>query len=240
MDSHQRIMQRYRGRHGRAYHQVKRGIPDAAFEWVARSRAAKLAPFVGAQDTVLEYGVGAGWNLAMLPAGRRLGYDLDAQLAPALERHGITFVEDLDELPAGGIDVVICHHVLEHVPDPLVVLGRIRGLLRPGGRLILVVPYEYGRPGRRFDPNEPNRHVYAWNVQALGNLVTDAGFEIRDCRLARYGYDRFAAVWAVRLKIAAWGFRLIRAAGRCLFPLREIRLVAVRGQEQPAGSLDTS
>jgi len=228
MDSHERITQRYQGRQGRAYHEVKRGIPDVAFPWVATSRAAQLARFVTPHDTVLEYGVGSGWNLAGLPCGRKLGYDLHQGLRPVLERQGIEFVEDLSTMADGSVDVVLCRHVLEHTPDPLAALSRIHRVLRVDGRLVLIVPYEFSRRGRRFDPEEPNHHVYAWNVQTLGNLVTDAGFTVQRAGLGRYGYDRFAAVWAVRLRMGRLGFRVIRRLGQCLVPLREVHLLAVK------------
>ncbi|WP_137292731.1 methyltransferase domain-containing protein [Nocardioides dongxiaopingii] len=50
---------------------------------------------------------------------------------------------DLSDLPAavrtGSTDLVLCHGVLEVVPDPAAALGAIREVLRPGGRLSLLV-----------------------------------------------------------------------------------------------------
>lgn len=39
----------------------------------------------------------------------------------------------------GGMDEVLAAHVLEHLPDPAAGLAEMRALLRPGGRLRLVV-----------------------------------------------------------------------------------------------------
>lgn len=58
MGFQEKAEQRYRGDSGRAYYEGKRSIPDAAYPWVARLRAAKIAPYVTASDTVLEYGEG--------------------------------------------------------------------------------------------------------------------------------------------------------------------------------------
>ena len=44
-----------------------------------------------------------------------------------------------DLVPAGSVDVVLCHGVLEIVEDPAVALATIAGLLRPGGSLSLLV-----------------------------------------------------------------------------------------------------
>jgi SAM-dependent methyltransferase len=218
---------RYQGAAGRRYQEGKRAIPAPAFPWVARLRAEKLAPWIRAEDTVLEYGVGLGWNLAALACRRRLGFDVAEFLAPELEKRGIEFVKRTEELASGLADAVICHHTLEHVPNPPGVLAEIRRLLRSEGRLLLFVPYERERRHRRFRPDEPNHHLYSWNAQTLGNLVQEAGFTIETAGVGRFGYDRFAAVWACRLRLGEPGFRLIRWIGHAVFPAREVQVVAV-------------
>ena len=71
-----------------------------------------------------------------------------------------------------------------------------RRLLRPGGKLLLFVPFERERRYRIYRPDEPNHHLYSWNVQTLGNLMTELGFELLDGKVACFGYDRIAAVIA--------------------------------------------
>ena len=44
-----------------------------------------------------------------------------------------------DLVPAGSIDVVLCHGVLEIVDDPAAALGAVAAVLRPGGVLSLLV-----------------------------------------------------------------------------------------------------
>ena len=45
----------------------------------------------------------------------------------------------LDVVPAGSVDVVLCHGVLEFVDDPAAALATIAEVLRPGGTLSLLV-----------------------------------------------------------------------------------------------------
>jgi SAM-dependent methyltransferase len=156
-----------------------------------------------------------------------VGHDAAEFLRPDLEALGLEFCPDTAVLPHGAFDVVLCHHTLEHVSAPAAVLLEIKRLLRRGGSLLLAVPFEHERRYQRFDPAEPNHHLFSWNAQTLGNLVTACGFELRELRLRRYGYECFAAKLAVRLRAGERGFRLLRALAQTLRPLHEISVRAV-------------
>jgi SAM-dependent methyltransferase len=223
-----KIKQRYSGEHGRFYHETKRSIPDSAYPWVVNLRAAKIQPNVSRTDIVLEYGVGTGWNLAELKCEKRLGFDLSDHLEPIVQSHGIEFVRDIKTIADASIDVVICHHVLEHVGNPPEVLDEIRRILHKSGKLLLFVPFEKERRYRRFDPDEPNHHLYSWNVQTLGNLVHDMGFQVKQFKVQKFGYDRFAAVWAVRLGLGQSGFQLVRKAIHLIKPACEVYIMATK------------
>ena len=222
------VSRKYTGEAGKYYHESKRAIPAAAYPWVSRLRAEKIAPFVTEKDVVLEYGVGYGWNLAELNCQRKIGFDMAEFLASSLREHGIEFVKETTSIPSGSIDVVICHHTLEHVLQPPAVFTEIYRLLRAGGKLLLFVPFEKERRYRSFNPNEPNHHLYSWNVQTLGNLVQTAGFHLIEGRVGRFGYDRFAASWSDRFHLGETGFRFLRNAAHLLKPACEVRVVAER------------
>lgn len=226
MDVERDMIRQYAGEAGRRYHDAVHGIAEQAYPWLARIRGDKFRALINPADVVLEYGVGMGWNLAQIPCERRLGYDIADHLEPILERSGIEFVRDLELIPDASVDVILCHHVLEHTANPPEVLTEIRRLLKKGGRLVLVVPHETGKKYHRYDPAEPNHHLYSWNVQTLGNLVERYGFQVVQASMKRYGYDRFAAVWAERLCLGETGFRLLRSLLQRLRPLSEVVVVA--------------
>jgi SAM-dependent methyltransferase len=219
---------RYRGDAGRRYHQNKRGIPDRALPWVARLRAEKLTPYLRPEDIILEYGVGLGWNLAELKCRRRLGFDVADFVEPSLRSLGIEFVADTQSLADGSIDVVLCHHTLEHVLEPPTVLREIHRLLPPSGKLLLFVPLEREPRYDRFRRDEPNHHLYSWNPQTLANLVEELGFQVAEAQPGEFGYSRFAAVWAVKLHLGERGFRSLRRLLHWLRPAREVRVIATK------------
>jgi SAM-dependent methyltransferase len=221
-----KIQQQYQGSAGRHYHTAKRSIPESAFPWIARLRARKIQPHLRPDDVVLEYGVGLGWNLASLCCHRKLGFDVGEFLAESVRQHGIEFVSNPDSLPAGAVDVVVCHHTLEHTAHPIETLSAIDRLLKPGGRLLLFVPYEKESRYRYFNPAEPNHHLYAWNVQTLGNLIQAVGFQVQSARLGRFGQERFAAVLAVRLGLGELGFRALQRLANAIKHEFEVRVIA--------------
>lgn len=221
-----KLKQRYSGEGGKRYHQSKRSVPDSAYPWIAKLRAEKIQPHISETDTVFEYGVGTGWNLAELKCKRRLGFDLSGHLEPVVRSHGIEFVKDIGDIADESMDVVVCHHVLEHTGNPPEILEQTRRILRPDGKLLLFVPFEKERRYRHYNPKEPNHHLYSWNVQTLGNLVRDIGFDIIRGEVREFGYDRFASVWAVRLGREQTGFRLIRRAIHLIKPASEVFIIA--------------
>lgn len=222
-----RAEEAYRGHSGREYHETKRALVPAALPWVMELRVRKLQPHVGRNDTVLEFGAGAGWNLGRLQCGRKLAHDVSDFLKERLTGLGIEFVEDTASLPPNSLDVVICHHALEHLLNPALVLQDFLRLLKPGGKLVIHVPWERERRYRSHSVSEPNHHLYTWNAQTLGNLVIACGYRVELVRTRPYGYERAAGNLAAKLRLGEFGFHLIRRMLMLCFPLVEIELVAL-------------
>ncbi|MFZ3048476.1 MAG: class I SAM-dependent methyltransferase [Desulfatirhabdiaceae bacterium] len=223
-----KIKEQYRGEKGKNYHDAINFVPDNVYPWVARLRRDKIIPFINNQDIVFEYGVGTGWNISELTCGKRIGYDLSAHLEPGLIKNNIEFTNDIHTISDESIDVVICHHVLEHTSCPPDILKDIRRILCKKGKLLLFVPYETGNKYHHYDPDEPNRHLYSWNVQTLGNLVDQLDFKIIKGSIERFGYDRFSSVWANKLHLGESGFRLLRRLIHVIKPAFEVFMIALK------------
>ncbi|HEV7514525.1 MAG TPA: methyltransferase domain-containing protein, partial [Candidatus Acidoferrum sp.] len=77
-------------------------------------------------------------------------------------------------------------HALEHVDAPLEVLQELGAHLRPGGKLVFVVPSEDWRKEKRYHTDDINQHLYTWTPLILGNLFTRAGYSVDRCDLLRH------------------------------------------------------
>jgi SAM-dependent methyltransferase len=119
-------------------------------------------------------------------AATRPGRYVTADLEP-----GFDLQVDIENLAVAdaSFDVVICSHVLEHVNDKLA-LASIHRVLRPGGRLVAMVPIVDGWSSTYENPaitsrSDRKRHFGSGNhVRYYGRDFPDrlaaAGFTVRD------------------------------------------------------------
>jgi SAM-dependent methyltransferase len=95
--------------------------------------------------TVLDVGVGTGRLLSHFPEARRYGIDISINYVQRLVDSGAKVaVGNLEELPYvdGAFDVVFCTDVLEHVENILFAARELVRVTKPGGILIVRVPYK--------------------------------------------------------------------------------------------------
>ena len=105
-----------------------------------------FADLIGARagGTICDLGCGDGYVLRRAVGERRIAVDIARpylETLPASIMRILSWVEDVP-LKAGAIDTLICTDVLEHVRDAGALAREIERLVRPGGRLLLVVPFE--------------------------------------------------------------------------------------------------
>ena len=97
------------------------------------------------QGGVLDVGTGTGYLLAAfaeeLPHFDIVGYDLNDEKEAIVRANGATdfYSGSLATVPK-QFDLITLNHVLEHIPDPVTVLKQAAALLKPDGRLAVIVP----------------------------------------------------------------------------------------------------
>lgn len=111
----------------------------------------------------------------------------------------------LEVVEPASADVVLCHGVLEMVPDPAGALAMIRRVLRPGGALSLLAAQRHAAVVARalaghfqaahelLDSTDPigpvGRAARPFTVDELTELVADAGFALSGVHAVRVFAD---------------------------------------------------
>lgn len=89
---------------------------------------------------------------------------------------GLKVYEKTADVPDGWADLIISNSALEHALHPLMELQRLHPKLKEGGLAVFVVPCEL--PSHEYFPNDRDHHLYSWSPMSLGNLFTEAGFNV--------------------------------------------------------------
>jgi SAM-dependent methyltransferase len=157
------------------------------------------------------------------PRVRILTWDLAADAPPEIER--------------GGFDTIVCINVLEHVEDDATALLRLRELLTPRGRLVLLVPagpFLYNRFDRELG------HYRRYSRRSLGAVLARSGFEVE-----RTFYFNPAGIvgWFVngsllrrrllpsgQMQLFDWFVPLLRIVHRARLPFG-ISVIAIAGRQ---------
>lgn len=179
-----------------------------AVVWEVLSAALREADPTGAGLVVVDAGGGTGgFAVPLAEAGHRVTVvDPSPDSLAALQRRAAerglaveALQGDLGDLPqlveAGSADLVLCHSVLEVVDDPAAALAAVAGVLKPGGRLSLLVANRDAAVLARALAGRPDEAAHAltdpagrwgpadgtarrWTPAGIAGLVAAAGLSV--------------------------------------------------------------
>lgn len=78
-------------------------------------------------------------------------------------------------------DVVFASHILEHIQDTGLFLNKIKSLMKEDGVFFVVVP--------PLKHNIVGGHVHVWNMGLLMYNLILSGFDVRNGRFIKHGYN---------------------------------------------------
>ncbi|CAM1381209.1 hypothetical protein FF3_01950 [Fretibacterium fastidiosum] len=168
--------------------------------WANRT---KFESYISPGDRVLDFGGGGGYLMAQINCAEKRIVEINASAREQAKAMGIEGYAKSAEVADAWADVIISNNALEHTDYPLKELEELHRVLRPGGKIIFVVPcsnYTYA-----YKANDINQHLYSWSPMDIGNLFTRAGFHVLESKPYRHKWPPY--------------YRLLARGGRRFFDL---------------------
>ncbi len=84
--------------------------------------------------------------------------------------------KSIEEIENNSLDIITMFHVLEHLPDPLAILNRLKSKLKSGGKIIIEVPSSTDALVTLYDNSAFKKytywslHLYLFNQNTLARL----------------------------------------------------------------------
>lgn len=143
---------------------------------------------------ILDFGCGIGGFLkrAKPHFAEVIGFDLSRRVSEAHRQEGYACVSDLAEVPE-DVDTIVLFHVLEHVPEPWLLISDLVARFRRVDRIVVEVPHNGEALLSCFDSTSYRLnhysadHVYYFTNATLGAVLEKAGLTLLvDSQLQRY------------------------------------------------------
>lgn len=112
--------------------------------------------------------------------------------------------------PDATCDLILCYHILEHIPDDRAAMRELHRVLRPRGRVLIQTPFsEHGMvedsgvvsPEGRLARFGQEDHVRIYSLDGLVRRLEDAGFRVETSHFEK-GDERFGLLERERMVVA--------------------------------------
>jgi len=128
-----------------------------------------LAPRITGR--VLDVGCGTQPYRRLFSTAEYTGMELDTQENRAHKRADVFYGGQIFPFDSESFDSLVCSQVLEHVFTPREFVGELNRVLKPGGALLLTVPFVW-------DEHEQPYDCARYTSFGLLALMKEAGFEV--------------------------------------------------------------
>lgn len=147
---------------------------------------------------ILDFGGGDGRLLKLFVEGQAECDIIDYNMNPVM---GVRHIGKTEyDLPEESVyDLIVCSHVVEHLPEPMATLQKLVASLRPDGVIYVEVPVEV--VGQLPARHEPVTHINFFTPESLASLMRNSGYRVLESALNNYphpngGWKLCAGVFA--------------------------------------------
>lgn len=134
---------------------------------------------------ILDIGCGLGFLLKTIEdKHEKFGVELSEFAADCAKPYATIYNQPFETINFGKekFDLIIAHHVIEHVENPEIFLTKIKEILAPDGTLILATPDFESICAKLFKQNyrmlHDKTHTNLFSFNSLKQMVEDFGFDI--------------------------------------------------------------
>lgn len=158
------------------YHTVK--------QKALRDKIKLIEGFQPGKGKILDIGAGTGDFLVMAKGNgwEIVGLEPSPKARAIAQNKGVTFLEELSQMPEHSADVITMWHVLEHVPDVENQIAELKRILKPGGTIIIAVPnfksYDARYYGKYWAAYDVPRHLWHFSKTSIKLLFEKQQMEL--------------------------------------------------------------
>jgi SAM-dependent methyltransferase len=146
------------------------------FYFARRALFDEVRAFAGhIRGRVLDVGCGQRPYENLFSADEYVGLELDSPAARARDRADIYYEGAALPFAPDSFDALLCNQVFEHVFNPELFLAELHRVLKPGGKLLLTVPFAW-------DEHEQPGDFARYSSFGIAASLRRAGFEILEQR----------------------------------------------------------
>lgn len=134
---------------------------------------------------ILDIGAGVGdfLSVAKNNGWETTGIEPSDKAKSIAKSKGVTFVENLSELPNNSFDVITMWHVLEHVPNLEHQIAELKRLIKPDGTVIIAVPnfnsFDANYYGHFWAAYDVPIHLWHFSKKAIEKLFAKENLELK-------------------------------------------------------------
>jgi len=158
------------------YHTVK--------QKALRDKIKLIEQFQPKKGKILDIGAGTGDFLVMAQKNgwKITGLEPSEKAKGIATAKGVSFAENLADMPDHSVDVITMWHVLEHVTDVEAQIAELKRILKPDGVIIIAVPnfksYDAQHYGKFWAAYDVPRHLWHFSKTAIKMLFAKQDLEL--------------------------------------------------------------